>query len=651
MNRLSYLEKDGLVRGVRVFLEFEDFAARSKFKRIPAAERTYDKHTHSWIVEFPFKPIVHSVIHHLVNTTAFGIDSLSLKQAANRSPDIPFSTIRPSSDEIGYQLDFQNGRLLAAFPYDKPLIDAIEETPLFGRKTFDHPQLGWVHEFVPMRVYVRMLLLFRDQFEVTPAAASVLDQFASTGEGEGEIYFNLHFTLAPSYATVQIEPVGKPRTPFNTAAIDNKIDDVTTGYYLDWRGANYRSSKQPKSVPVNLKRQGAIPTGSALILMDWAETQDSLSVSVEDNNLELSYDLRRGVSNLDLREYQNEALQVGLDVGRGIFDMATNAGKTEIMFSLIEAYGIPRTTIVVPTQDLLIQVLKRARAIWGDRVGAVGAGYNAPGHITVAVGRSYSDKAHLFKKEQLLMLDECDRFTSPNFYDRIMDSPAYHRFGFSGTPWKNDKHRDLMLRAMIGPALKVVTNQELIELGYSSPVQVEIHRYANDDIHLRGADAETYAAAYKALIVQHQDRNEKIAELARERDEGVVLIIVRHEEHGLLLQELIPESSFVNFRSSIGERQAVLEEMRKDRPGIYIASTIFDLGIDVANIHTLIMAAGNKNSRATLQRLGRILRKKTKEPYQATLYDFMDLGRPYIYRHSLRRLNDYVREGIPVRYC
>ena len=82
--------------------------------------------------------------------------------------------------------------------------------------------------------------------------------------------------------------------------------------------------------------------------------------------------------------------------------------------------------------------------------------------------------------------------------------------------------------------------------------------------------------------------------------------------------------------------------MRKGEPQITIASVIFDEGIDVRPLDTLILAGGGKSPTRALQRIGRILR-----PYEgkkdAIAVDFMDNCK-YMQSHSKRRLSIYKTE-------
>ena len=78
-----------------------------------------------------------------------------------------------------------------------------------------------------------------------------------------------------------------------------------------------------------------------------------------------------------------------------------------------------------------------------------------------------------------------------------------------------------------------------------------------------------------------------------------------------------------------------------------IASTIFDEGVDIPEVGSLILAVGGKSTIKTLQRVGRALRPKKGEN-EVEIYDFIDWGNKYLLSHSRQRLQDYMDEGFHI---
>ncbi len=79
-----------------------------------------------------------------------------------------------------------------------------------------------------------------------------------------------------------------------------------------------------------------------------------------------------------------------------------------------------------------------------------------------------------------------------------------------------------------------------------------------------------------------------------------------------------------------------------------IASTIFDEGIDLPNIQTVILAGGGKSEIKNLQRLGRGLRKTTGK-VSLKLVDFIDTGSKTLKKHSEIRKGIWEEQGFVVK--
>ena len=74
-----------------------------------------------------------------------------------------------------------------------------------------------------------------------------------------------------------------------------------------------------------------------------------------------------------------------------------------------------------------------------------------------------------------------------------------------------------------------------------------------------------------------------------------------------------------------------------------IASPIFDEGVDLPEINSLIIAPGGKSEWKTIQKIGRGLRKKASNK-PLIVYDFIDASR-FLKKHSRARMKIYEKEG------
>lgn len=346
-----------------------------------------------------------------------------------------------------------------------------------------------------------------------------------------------------------------------------------------------------------------------------------------------------------LRDYQMHAISELLRCGRGVAKMATNAGKTEVMAAMLKLLSA-KALVVVHRKELMYQTVDRFRDRLGSTadIGMIGDGVYQPADITVAMIQTLASRdelVHEFSNNVVLMVDECHHVSSNQMMDVLHNIPGPYRYGFSGTPLKYDALADMKLIGVTGPVVVDVTNADLIENGYSAKPQVILHTVDGDEYW----DAE-YHDAYRKCIISNEQRNDMIAGVANDAvNDSLVLILVSMIEHGFILRNMIPGSVFVHGSDSMEYRHSVLDAMRSPGSvGVYIASPIFDEGIDVPGVDVVILAAGGKSRIKLLQRIGRGLRAKDGRNV-VTVYDFIDDTNKYLLSHSESRIDTYAKEG------
>jgi len=90
-------------------------------------------------------------------------------------------------------------------------------------------------------------------------------------------------------------------------------------------------------------------------------------------------------------------------------------------------------------------------------------------------------------------------------------------------------------------------------------------------------------------------------------------------------------------------KKAIKDFLDHDGTSVLIGTRILQTGINIPEITHLINARGLKSEVATIQALGRSLRKSDVSKH-IQVYDFMDNPR-YLENHSVSRLRHYKREG------
>lgn len=355
-------------------------------------------------------------------------------------------------------------------------------------------------------------------------------------------------------------------------------------------------------------------------------------------------------------DYQAEAVKKALKAGRGVLELATNAGKTAVAAAIIKSLNLP-TLFVVGGKDLLMQTEDVFKKTLDDDVYIYGGGKKKLGKITVgtvqSVSRLLKTKKGLeqLKQFKVLFTDETHHSTAKTWYQLGMKVPARYKFGLSGTAFEGRYDKDWKLMAVTGPLLMKVTNAELIERGVSAVPKIIFL-----ETQVRGGEIHgSFMNVVKEGIVQEPVRNTQIHALAFKllKRGGSVLILTPRKKHGFhIYNQLRADNKIKDFiyynHGGLPDyiRKTNLEEFKK-KEGIMIATTIFDEGIDMPDVSDLIIALGLKKHRKLLQRVGRALRKK-KEENRVTIYDFYDWHNKHLLKHSEERLACYRGEGFEV---
>jgi len=470
--------------------------------------------------------------------------------------------------------------------------------------------------------------------------------------------------------------------PNNVAWITGKftheaVDKATSFYQNGFRFMTlYKRGLWDGKVKLYNRKEQTFPAGLvdqvANSIEQWAVNKEiGLEIDIEDHETYPDPTGDYKLIGIEPRDYQLEAAEALIEGGRGILKAATNAGKTAITAMLIKRMEL-RTIIIVPSIDLLHQTAEKLQAMLGGKIGLIGDGKFKIEDVTVAMpstlirritkkkrkkGNKQPSKIEkenenakimsnieILRSFEMVIADECHTLGSKTF-DKVMQAiSAPYRFGMSGTPLNRTDGADMRLIGHTGEILYTVSNAKLIELGYSNKVLIEFHSVEEP---LLSEELE-YADVYYEGVVNNYYRNKIIIDLVLERAEKGLqsLVVVKQIEHGENLEAMFPKAFpfvFAYGKHKSSERKQVLEDFRNRKIMAIISTKIFDVGIDVANIDILIMAASGKSRIETLQRLGRGVRTGGNSDV-LTVIEFSDRTHKYLIKHSKERFKTYQTE-------
>ncbi|MMZ43488.1 ATP-dependent RNA helicase RhlE [compost metagenome] len=437
--------------------------------------------------------------------------------------------------------------------------------------------------------------------------------------------------------------------------------------------------------------------------------------TIKDTRTPLGYVLPDSITlhdpngDITLRDYQYDSVKQGLEATRGVINVATNGGKTEIAAGIIKCIlpKLPegkKILFFTHSKEIFYQSHARLEKRLQIPVGLIGDGKWEEKPVTVvmiptisqylsvpktlpknakrtkaekeiaSIGKSNPERVRelrdwitefdktewekikanvkktktLFSSAVAFLADEVHHASSTTWYDVFMKlENCYYRFGLTGTVDQSDKINTNRLFGCTGRIISKISNQFLIDNGFSAKPTVNMIDTSIDEVF------GDYRSAYEEGIIYNETRNNAFAAIISERAESgnQCLIIVNETSHGeevlSILESLGIEAVFTHGDRSTKFRNESLEGFKNGDIRVLISTSILDEGVDVSGINCLFLMAGGKSMRQLLQRIGRGLRKK-EDGSGVEVFDCLDLHSKYLAEHTLERYNTYKAEGFTV---
>lgn len=448
------------------------------------------------------------------------------------------------------------------------------------------------------------------------------------------------------------------------------------------------------------RKSGIFPTGLLpRVLIE--TTKDKVTIIDKREKLELPAE-PAPVKGFEYRDYQLEGLREMLKQKRGTVEVATNGGKSVMIAGILktieEAYPDPHTPkalVLTHRKEIFQQLNELLSKTLKPQIGRITTKSCKCGHARVTLAMigtlinrigSYKHVTEFFEQHRIILIDECHHLQARTFYDLFMNSNAAVRIGFSGTIPDDESYAGARVRAATGGRIINVTNQELMEAGYSADTSVEMLSHDSSLLfpksfyktaaieysktELDGQSVFSYKGGFKNAtvrgkffswyqrkcidigMIRNHKRTAKFVRRIRARPDKQHLVIAERLKHGenilTMLKDLGESAAFVHGSSK--DRDQQVARFRAGKLRILVASTILDEGVDIDRIDVLALAGCMKSNRAMRQRLGRSLREKKHGPNIATVIDIQDKGNKYLERYSEERLKIWEEEGLPVEY-
>ena len=382
------------------------------------------------------------------------------------------------------------------------------------------------------------------------------------------------------------------------------------------------------------------------------------------------WDIVRDDLNLKLRDYQKEAVSRALAQRFGTLVMGTGAGKTltisSIIHNLFSMSQVKRVMILVPDNGLVVQFhhdlvedygLKQKVCLFYDKFNTI----DEDAEIIIAnrplfLARWAANEKFFREKIDCLIVDEAHSIKKDNKVSKCIEKMVTkYRYGFTGTLAENeeDKMRNL---GLLGHIIYEKTSKELRDEGFLTDVTVQCLNLNYTKNVCKGLDYQ----AEKEWLGICKERNEFLTKLLFTLRKNS-LVMVNYLNHGFTLEEYLkkwnesmPQEKkkqiyFIRGEVDTDTREEVKKLMEKENDVICIAITkIFSTGINIKNLHNIVLAAGGKSSVTVVQSIGRGLRLHPDKK-ELNIWDVIDTNYKYSMKHAEARQKIYEKEKIATK--
>jgi len=411
---------------------------------------------------------------------------------------------------------------------------------------------------------------------------------------------------------------------------------------------------------LGMVRQEAMKANIAIELHD-----SRAKPCVPRTDIDLSWLTARVGANDQPMTFQRDAVDRVLTRTRGILHIPTGGGKTECAVALGMLlpcrwlFLVHRTGLMDQAADRFELRTREYDIEGGEAAGRIGEGQwdeqrftcatfqtlyaalKTPGErrkraltLLESVGGLVVDESHCLPAASLMRVARCAK-------------NAYWRVGLSGTPLARGDRRSIMAIGMLGDVIYRIRPEVLIAAGLLSKPHIRMVIVEQNTPRIGQAWAEIYASD----VVNSAKRNHALVTMTK-RATKPCLLFVQQVEHGHILTEALQlaglRAAFVWGTADVETRRNHISLLEQGELDVIVCSVIFQEGVDIPTLRSVVVGTGGKSVIAALQRVGRGMRVSDgKQDFE--VYDVLDASpkgaNGWLAKHARGRLRSYSREG------
>lgn len=373
-----------------------------------------------------------------------------------------------------------------------------------------------------------------------------------------------------------------------------------------------------------------IPYGCVTMSIPGIKEQE-LKFAKPASDIQLNYNSR-----INLFSYQERAVEQALQSSSGVIVMPCGSGKTQTALELVARYK-GRALWITHTKELLKQSMERAKSVYdinSKDIGTITEGKIDIGeYITFATVQTLAsiDLYDYRDYWDVIIVDECHKAVgTPThlmmFYKVISQLSAYHKFGLTATPKRQDGLERSMF-ALLGDLITEI-DQENIPTAptYVWPVQTGCEL---DLTNMVNTDGTLNFVKVTNALCEDPARNMLIAQVINQLND-TCLILSDRVDHLYALQKLVGEqyTEVISSRSMNKKekerREAAIDRLRrKEIKCLFATYQLAKEGLDIPSLAYVLFTTPKKDDITVIQSAGRVRRTAPGKNY-GMIVDFVD---------------------------
>jgi len=378
------------------------------------------------------------------------------------------------------------------------------------------------------------------------------------------------------------------------------------------------------------------------------------------------------------RDFQMEAFYKAIRHKGKLLLSPTASGKSLIIYLIIRYLRVlfksqeddSSILLIVPTTGLVEQMYSDFKNYSSENKWPVeqlcskvyaGLPKDPPTPIVIATWQGiYKMPKAFFARYRVVIGDEAHQYKAKSLVSIMTKATeAEWRIGTTGT-LDDLQTNKLVLEGLFGSVQQVSTTRELMDAGTVAKLKIKCIVLKYPEADRRAIKSSSKTEAYEKevkFLIKHERRNKFIRNLALSQTSNTLVLFTRVEDHGRVLEQMIREKAeegrkvfFVYGDVAAVEREKIRHIVEAENNAIIIASFgTFSTGINIRNLHRIIMAHGAKGRIRNLQSIGRGLRL-TEGKEECTLFDISDDLQTktkvnFSLQHLMYRIEIYNQEG------